>query len=95
MGTTIPEKNAVLGKKQQKFCGREREILIAAYFYGIKRDDVDYIMETFPIVKRDDEKQHGEYRTKRVILEIYDEMLVIWAKSDQVSARSMINRHEG
>jgi hypothetical protein len=29
---------------------------------------------TFAIVKRKDEKQYGEYRTKRVILEIYDEM---------------------
>jgi len=50
--------------------------LDAAYFhlYSIERDDVDYIMETFPIVKRKDEKQYGEYRTKRVILEIYDEM---------------------
>jgi hypothetical protein len=50
--------------------------LDAAYFhlYGIARDDVDYIMETFPIVKRKDEAAHGEYRTKRVILEIYDEM---------------------
>ena len=38
------------------------------------RDAVDYIMETFPIVKRKDERAHGEYRTKRVILEIYDEM---------------------
>lgn len=38
------------------------------------RDAVDYIMETFPIVKRKDEQAHGEYRTKRVILEIYDEM---------------------
>ncbi len=50
--------------------------LDGAYFhlYGIVRDDVDYIMDTFPIVKRKDEKEHGEYRTKRVILEIYDEM---------------------
>ena len=31
-------------------------------------------METFPIVKRKDEKLYGEYRTKRVILEMYDEM---------------------
>ena len=48
----------------------------AAFFhlYGIERDDVSYIMETFPIVKRKDEQRHGEYRTKRVILEIYDEM---------------------
>ncbi len=50
--------------------------LDAAFFhlYGIERDDVDYIMETFPIVKRKDEAKHGEYRTKRVILEIYDAM---------------------
>lgn len=38
------------------------------------RHAVDYIMDTFPIVKRQDEQQHGEYRTKRVILEIYDAM---------------------
>jgi hypothetical protein len=50
--------------------------LDAAYFhlYGISRNDVDYIMEAFPIVKRKDEAQHGEYRTKRVILEMYDAM---------------------
>lgn len=50
--------------------------LDATYFhlYGIAREDVDYIMDTFPIVKRKDEAAHGEYRTKRVILEIYDEM---------------------
>jgi len=38
------------------------------------RDAVDYIMDTFPIVRRKDEEKRGEYRTKRVILEIYDEM---------------------
>jgi hypothetical protein len=38
------------------------------------RNAVEYIMGTFPIVQRDDEKAHGEYRTKRVILEIYDAM---------------------
>lgn len=44
------------------------------HLYGVARDDVDYIMETFPIVKRKDLAAHGEYRTKRMILEIYDEM---------------------
>jgi hypothetical protein len=42
--------------------------------YGIWRNDVDYILETFPIVKRKDEQAHGDYRTKRVILDIYDAM---------------------
>jgi hypothetical protein len=57
--------------------------LDAFYFhmYQISRDDVDYIMETFPIVKRKDIKttsdengEGGEYITKRVILEMYDQM---------------------
>lgn len=50
--------------------------LDAAFFhlYGIARDDVDYIMETFPIVKRKDIAAHGDYRTKLTILDIYDRM---------------------
>ena len=35
---------------------------------------MDYILETFPIVKRKDEQAHGAYHTKRVILDIYDAM---------------------
>jgi hypothetical protein len=42
------------------------------HLYGIDRDDVDYIMETFPIVKRKDIATHGTYRTKNLILDIYD-----------------------
>ncbi|MDI1228243.1 MAG: N-6 DNA methylase [bacterium] len=40
------------------------------------RDAVSYIMDTFPIVKRKDEEHYGgNYRTKRVILEIYDALV--------------------
>jgi len=50
--------------------------LDAAFFhlYGLSHADSDYVMGTFPIVRKNDEKAHGEYRTKRVILEIYDAM---------------------
>jgi hypothetical protein len=50
--------------------------LDALYFhlYGINRNDADYILETFPIVKRKDIAQYGEYRTKNLILQIYDAM---------------------
>lgn len=53
--------------------------LDALYFhlYQISRDDVDYIMETFPIVKRKDEATHDEYLTKRIILEMYDQMAAL------------------
>jgi len=49
--------------------------LDAAFFhiYGISRDDVDYILDTFPVVKKNDEKTtFGEFRTKRVVIERYD-----------------------
>jgi len=60
----------------------------AAFFhlYSIARGEVDYIMETFPIVKRQDEQQYGEYRTKRVILEYYD----LYAKSLTVGSREQL-----
>lgn len=51
--------------------------------YGIERDDVDYILETFPIVKRKDEAAHGEYRTKRLILERYDAMAAAEAAGEE------------
>ena len=39
------------------------------HLYGVARDELDYIMDAFPLVKRRDEVQHGEYRTKKVIVE--------------------------
>ena len=42
----------------------------ALYFhlYGLDRDDAAYVLGTFPIVQRDDEKQFGRYRTRDVVL---------------------------
>lgn len=50
--------------------------LDAAFFhlYGLTRDEVAYVMDTFPIVRRHDEKEHGDYRTKHAILANYDAM---------------------
>jgi hypothetical protein len=43
--------------------------------FATPRDAVAYVMDTFPIVRRkDEEKYAGDYRTKRVLLEIYDAM---------------------
>ncbi len=44
------------------------------HLFGLSRDDASYVLDTFPIVRRKDEAAHGEYRTKRAILEQYDEM---------------------
>ena len=48
--------------------------LDAAFFnlYGISRDDASYILDTFPVLARSETREHGEYRTKRVVLETWD-----------------------
>lgn len=53
-----------------------RSELDAAFFhlYGISHDDAAWILDTFWVIRQKDEKAHGEYRTKRVILERYDAM---------------------
>ena len=46
----------------------------AAFFhlYGISREDAAWILDTFPVLKRSEEREHGKYRTKRVVLETHD-----------------------
>ena len=36
------------------------------------RDAVAYVLDAFPIVRRKDEETFGEYRTKHVVLDVYD-----------------------
>jgi hypothetical protein len=51
-----------------------RAELDAAYFhlYGVDRDDVGYVMDTFGAFRRNDPERFA--RTRAVILEIYDAM---------------------
>ena len=52
----------------------EAEFHSLKHAFPTPRHAVEHILESFPIVKRKDEAAFGEYRTKRVILEIYDAM---------------------
>ena len=47
-----------------------RARLDALYFhlYGLSREDADYVLGTFPIVRREDEKKFGSYRTRDLVL---------------------------
>ena len=47
-----------------------RARLDALYFhlYGLSREDADYVLSTFPIVRREDEAAFGYYRTRDLIL---------------------------
>ena len=39
---------------------------------GLTREELAYILDTFPIVRRKDEARWGEYRTKKMVLEKYE-----------------------
>ncbi|MGC9332646.1 MAG: hypothetical protein ACP5JJ_00740, partial [Anaerolineae bacterium] len=45
-----------------------------AHLYGLTREELAYVLDTFPIVKRKDEAQYGEYRTKRMVLEAFESL---------------------
>ena len=50
--------------------------LDAAFFhlYNIQREDVDFMLESFPIVKRKDRQKFGSFQSKARILRIYDQL---------------------
>lgn len=53
---------------------RPEELSELKRHFPTPRNAVVYVMDTFPVVERKDIACYGEYRTKRMILEIYDAM---------------------
>jgi len=44
------------------------------HLYGLARDEVEHVMDSFVVVRKYEERDHGEFRTKRLILATYDAM---------------------
>lgn len=53
-----------------------RADLDAAFFhvYGLTRPEAEHVLNSFPVVRKYEERDHGEYRTKRLVLDAYDRM---------------------
>jgi len=45
---------------------------LVAHLYKLSRDDFSYILDTFPVLRRKEEKAFGEFMSKRKCLEEYD-----------------------
>jgi hypothetical protein len=58
---------------------------IYAHLYGLEKEEMDYILETFPIVKRKDIAKYGSYRTKETILRLYDEFA--WVREEMEATK--------
>jgi hypothetical protein len=46
------------------------------HVYGLKRVQAEHVLDSFPLVRRYEERDHGEYRTRRLVLDAYDRMTV-------------------
>jgi hypothetical protein len=50
----------------------ELEAIVAREVYGLSRDDLEFILDAFGILCDEECRRHGEYRTKRLVLDYYD-----------------------
>jgi hypothetical protein len=50
------------------------------HMYGLTREEAEHVLDSFFVVRKYDERDHGEYRTKRLVLEAYDRMAGAIAK---------------
>lgn len=45
------------------------------YLYGFARGDIEYALDNFQVLARNEERAYGEYRTRRLVLNAYDRLL--------------------
>lgn len=44
------------------------------HVYGLTRSESEHVLDSFSVVRKYEERDHGEYRTRRLVLEAYDRM---------------------
>lgn len=55
------------------------------HVYGLTRDEVEHVLDSFPVLRKYEERDHGEFRTRRLVLDNYDR-LAQPAESESVNA---------
>jgi len=62
--------------------GPERRALLRAdldagflHVYGLNRAEAEHVLDSFTVVRKYDERDFGEYRTRRLVLDAYDRMV--------------------
>ena len=51
--------------------GAEIDAVVARSLFDLSFDELAAILDTFPVLRRREEKTYGEFRTKRLVLEWY------------------------
>ncbi len=67
-------------RKPFRWCSERRSLIqaeidaAALHFYGLDRCQAEWLIDTFAVLRKYEERDLGEFRTKRLVLEIYEEM---------------------
>ena len=44
------------------------------HLYGLDAEQAEWILDSFTVLRRYEERDHGEFRTKRLVMTAYDAM---------------------
>lgn len=50
------------------------------HVYGLTRPEAEHVLDSFFVVRKYEERDHGEYRTRRLVLDAYDRMAAATAR---------------
>ena len=50
------------------------------HIYGLTRSEAEHVLNSFPVLRKYEERDHGEYRTRRLVLEAYDRITAATAR---------------
>jgi hypothetical protein len=51
------------------------------HVYCLTRVEAEHVLDSFRVVRKYEERDHGEYRTRRLVLEAYDRMTAATARA--------------
>ena len=73
----VPEDSTppgLIDPEQREAARAEIDAVVARELFGLSGDELAGILETFPVLRRREEKTYGEFRTKRLVLEWYNKL---------------------
>ncbi|MDA8316354.1 MAG: hypothetical protein M0010_14475 [Actinomycetota bacterium] len=50
------------------------DAFVAKFVYEMQNDELVFVLDSFPVLRRFEEKAYGEFRTKQLVLEWYDKL---------------------
>ena len=74
LGQAVGKTTPFIWDEDRRFLMLREVDAIASHLYGFSREELEYVLSTFETLQGHDISKYGDYRTKLVILDVYDRM---------------------